>query len=1725
MFRRSRFSIRPNVGATGKTASTPQESPSASQETSETPNDVGESSTATAVTDNKPAVTPSETPTVPGDGIDQHVEGTSSSAALQRRKRFSIKPKVAPGRPSIAARKTRIPVKSASETPVSDHDKPNTSSQTGTASAPQRLQSPRRRRPSEESKQQIIQPKPTTILSEPSVVPTAEDSTENKSLLANTGKEFENISASQGNEASFSLPDKVPLSLPDKEAIAISEKARTLMSSKSRLSLSTPAFSLSRLLNDPSDLQRLAKAQKLRDLLREEMHKEKKTKRSKKREKEFDLDPAKMTMRDLIRYLPQSNPMTRTKCPRESAGTRVRPKNAKPVKVAEDGTLIIDEESLTVEVQRAKGPNPANERDPIFERGSTTTYSSFRKGTYCKPWSSEETDMFFLAISMVGTDFSMICQLFPLRARSEIKNKFKKEERENSWRIDKAFRERRKLDIEYFSKLLEKIMEVQKNRKKLKAMAEKKPPKERKKREKGQKKAGKKLNEAFIPGDKEPALPEDCQKSDLSEKTEGAKDGTIKPAKLSRGRAPKPLLPLGRKMLKKPPPPSTKTNDDASDKGEESVIDGVSTEQRRKQPFNLQNLPEVEETMEELDILATMPDVLGISQNALCPDDSCEWAQKETGTAEPCEHQLDLLVDVIDFLSIDHAEVSEDESYNEAAQTLLTIGNLAHLSQSAQNQIAIEDQLTGTTSDGVNETSEQLEEEVATKIDAEKENRATPVMSATSVNEVTETSETVTTVELQNIIDNNDIPILESSDQRTGSDVDPTSQLTSKTDSPPTRRARLSKVKPKPNLGQASRTAQSKSQPATSTVRAAEESPSDAPDLSQAPCPSPALDMKPSVDLASTPTLTEELSGVSGATTSQRRASENKDISEAQFEIRREPDMRDTRPTDEDMMSHVGTSEMSCNNPLTSDTVVAEMQIGQGSNGDYPASCVKPLEELPVSEKEKEELSGISGATTSQQSASENLNLSEAQFESRRELDTRDLPVGEKEGSEVKSTSQARKSRFQKIKPNLNLAQTSRTVRSKAQTSKDNVEKDSDLTPTTRFHEKTIAEVAAEPTCTASPSEKPSHSPGPSSDCIPSLDFGITLKPTEELSTTEEKETDLEVVSGSTTTQQSASETQNLSEAQFESSRGQETRDTKPASESTEESASSVTPVIELPVSQKEASEVKSSSLMINGQSQQTLPLEKLPRLVEADLLNPNPPWDAADGLHNTSRIHNKQKQDASTSSAGGTQGHPSLTIFPDMMLPQDPSDPDEPFFILSLTEIPVSSSREGVDSVPEPLPALPVTDAPIEQQSVPGESLATAEEQPSPNVTVPVPMEDSNETGVIHVKDPDDGSTEGNQVDPHETAKPQVKPKMTKRKQTSKTAAAKKAESLPIQTDTTEQLELPGPSVQPEASDDTEPQRGRADHVEVEKETLTDVVDPEGTSSGAKTTRTSSRNRKAKDSDPGKAASKSPKVKTPRAKGKKSTPAAVASTPCEVTPKPGPKPGQHASEHSRPRSEQTPSTSLCPAEGSTSQPSEYMESSSLEEEPTNVSQYFLSDISTDAESLPIQTDTTEQLELPGPSVQPEASDDTEPQRGRADHVEVEKETLTDVVDPEGTSSGAKTTRTSSRNRKAKDSDPGKAASKSAKVKTPRAKGKKTTPAAVASTPCEVTPKPCPKPGQHASEHSRPRSEQTPSTSLCPAECSTSQPSEYMESSSLEEEPTSVSQYFLSDIFTDAEEG
>ncbi|KAM6156526.1 transcription factor TFIIIB component B'' homolog [Erethizon dorsatum] len=245
-----------------------------------------------------------------------------------------------------------------------------------------------------------------------------------------------------------------------------------------------------------SDRYRIYKAQKLREMLKEELRKEKKQWKNKYAINESQMPPdrSKMTMRDFIYYLPDNNPMSSSREQEKKTEKSLTPVQTRDtqesqsaldaedneaaeeetddgpllvprVKVAEDGSIILDEESLTVEVLRTKGPCVVEENDPIFECGSTTTYSSFRKNYYSKPWSNKETDMFFLAISMVGTDFSMIGQLFPHRARIEIKNKFKREEKTNGWRIDKAFQEKRPFDFDFFAHLLQKVLAEEERRK------------------------------------------------------------------------------------------------------------------------------------------------------------------------------------------------------------------------------------------------------------------------------------------------------------------------------------------------------------------------------------------------------------------------------------------------------------------------------------------------------------------------------------------------------------------------------------------------------------------------------------------------------------------------------------------------------------------------------------------------------------------------------------------------------------------------------------------------------------------------------------------------------------------------------------------------------------------------------------------------------------------------------------------------------------------------------------------------------------------------------------------------------------------------------------------------------------------------------------------------------------------------------------------------------------
>ncbi|XP_076219089.1 transcription factor TFIIIB component B'' homolog isoform X2 [Aptenodytes patagonicus] len=484
MFRRARLNVRPNVrpagrGAGGAADPEPQGSGSPAAARAE--------AAAGAAAEPPPAARQAESDDKADSSNDAGEASKPAEMPTQRRKRISTMPNLVKPRagPSSAQRSSK-PQRRASQAPD------------GTASF-QKDSSPSEKSNVESSlKSPMLPEKKTPVPQVPQFSP----------LKKSVNKEQSVGVAAQKNDDT--LQKNVPSPLkerPTQERSGAQEE---------KLPTKPVPIKEKRMC---SDRERILKARKLREMLKEELKKERMLKhRPPIIEGRSPPDRSKMTMRDLIYYLPENNPMKSSlaeekRTEKNSALGQMKEQEEKSspdheeedeeeeaengeesqdgpllvprVKVAEDGSIILDEESLTVEVLRTKGPCVVEENDPIFERGSTTTYSSFRKSFYTKPWSNKETDMFFLAISMVGTDFSLIGRLFPHRARAEIKNKFKREEKANGWRIDKAFKEKRPFDFEFFAQLLEKVLADEEKRKqktvKSQKPKEKKPSRPRKK--------------------------------------------------------------------------------------------------------------------------------------------------------------------------------------------------------------------------------------------------------------------------------------------------------------------------------------------------------------------------------------------------------------------------------------------------------------------------------------------------------------------------------------------------------------------------------------------------------------------------------------------------------------------------------------------------------------------------------------------------------------------------------------------------------------------------------------------------------------------------------------------------------------------------------------------------------------------------------------------------------------------------------------------------------------------------------------------------------------------------------------------------------------------------------------------------------------------------------------------------------------------------------------------
>ena len=106
-----------------------------------------------------------------------------------------------------------------------------------------------------------------------------------------------------------------------------------------------------------------------------------------------------------------------------------------------NGKAQIDQNSLLIEEShfRRAEDDPSNFKIINDDEYTTSNALLYPKRTYTKKWTEKETEYFYKCLEEWGTDFSMIESKFGgKRNRTQIKNKFRKEERENSEKIEAA---------------------------------------------------------------------------------------------------------------------------------------------------------------------------------------------------------------------------------------------------------------------------------------------------------------------------------------------------------------------------------------------------------------------------------------------------------------------------------------------------------------------------------------------------------------------------------------------------------------------------------------------------------------------------------------------------------------------------------------------------------------------------------------------------------------------------------------------------------------------------------------------------------------------------------------------------------------------------------------------------------------------------------------------------------------------------------------------------------------------------------------------------------------------------------------------------------------------------------------------------------------------------------------------------------------------------------------
>ncbi|KAJ8102192.1 hypothetical protein POJ06DRAFT_249043 [Lipomyces tetrasporus] len=115
------------------------------------------------------------------------------------------------------------------------------------------------------------------------------------------------------------------------------------------------------------------------------------------------------------------------------------------------GKIIVDEESLQVDRHERDARAEARPEDieTADEYKRRVNSASWSRRERVERWNVAETMRFYDALSMWGTDFGLIAQMFGGRSRRQIKNKFNSEERKNPTRVHMALNRRLPVDEQF----------------------------------------------------------------------------------------------------------------------------------------------------------------------------------------------------------------------------------------------------------------------------------------------------------------------------------------------------------------------------------------------------------------------------------------------------------------------------------------------------------------------------------------------------------------------------------------------------------------------------------------------------------------------------------------------------------------------------------------------------------------------------------------------------------------------------------------------------------------------------------------------------------------------------------------------------------------------------------------------------------------------------------------------------------------------------------------------------------------------------------------------------------------------------------------------------------------------------------------------------------------------------------------------------------------------------